>query len=86
MLLVHLEEFKVEKMPRYWIAKALLSHAENDMMMTLQHLDKAYSFEKDKLTKSLIETFRSGQNITQRQVEGLLPIRLAPREKRSQRR
>lgn len=85
-LLVHMEELSPEKMPRYWVAKALLSRVEGDVLLTLQYLDKAYALGASKTVKTMMEKVRLNESFDAEILKQLLPIRMAPREKRSQRR
>ncbi len=85
MLLVHLESLKPERISRYWIAKALYSRAEGDLVKALESLERSQQIKRTSVATSLIEAFRMNKSLDISLMDKLLPVKLAPREKRSNR-
>lgn len=84
-LMVHLESIKGEELDRYWIAKALIALADQDKLKAMECLKLSTDGKYEQAKLMISTSMDEGKSFDQSLMDELLPVRKAPREKRSQR-
>lgn len=85
-LMAHLENLEGQEMERYWIAKALISIAGQDQVSALDYLVNVKSSKYKDAVALIKKSIANEVSFHWSLLERLLPVRQAPREKRSNRR